>query len=369
MGDDFDPFSLTDGNEPVRTVPAGFYYTDAITDRAVDRIRARSGGPDPFFLYVAYTAPHWPLHALPEDIRKYEDAYRSGWDEVRRARRAREADLGVIDPHWMLPPREPEAGPWQETTHPVWEARRMAVYAAQIDRLDQGVGRILAALRAAGAAEETLVLFLSDNGGCAENVQPDWYDVTTRTRGGRPVRVGNIPGVMPGPEEVYQSYGPAWANVSNTPFRRYKHFAHEGGIATPLIVRWPSRIQRGGEIRKAEVGHVIDLLPTFLEVAGAPYPALRRGQPTIPLEGRSMLSAMLGKPSPLRAPIFWEHEGNRAVRSDHWKLVATKGGPWELYDMSQDRTETQDLGARYPDRVRELAALYEAWAERIGVVR
>lgn len=243
----------------------------------------------------------------------------------------------------------------------------MAVYSAQIDRLDQGVGRILAALREAEAEEETLVLFLSDNGGCAENVQPDWYDVTTRTRGGRPVCVGNIPGVMPGPEEVYQSYGPAWANVSNTPFRRYKHFAHEGGIATPLIVRWPSRIPGGGVIRRAEVGHVIDLLPTFLEITGASYPHIRRGQPTLLLEGRSMLSALIGKPSPPRAPIFWEHEGNRAMRSGDWKLVARRGGAWELYDVSSDRTETRDLAAAHPDRVREFSALYSTWAERVGV--
>ena len=371
VGDYFDPFTLTDGNEPVAMAPPhGFYYTDAITDHAVARIAADAKGSRPFFLYVAYTAPHWPLQALPEDIEKYKETYQIGWDELRTRRRARQVEVGVVDPKWELPPREPESRDWKEAPDHEWEARRMAVYAAQIDRLDQGVGRILKALDDAKAADDTLVLFLSDNGGCMENVEAGWFDVTTATRDGRPVRVGNKPaqgrGAMPGPEEVYQSYGPGWANASNTPFRRYKHFAHEGGIATPFIARWPAAIRRPGAIVRAP-GHVIDLMPTLLELAGGAYPATYHGHAIAPAEGTSLVAALLGRPHEARGPLFWEHEGNRAVRVGDWKLVAENDKPWELYDMSADRSEMHDLAAEQPDRVKEMTTIYRRWADQVGV--
>ncbi len=368
VGDYFDPFSLTEGDEPLRDVPAGFYYTDAITDRAVERVTTRSRSSEPFFLYVAYTAPHWPLHARPEDIEKYRDVYADGWDALRRRRHERQVELGIVDPDWTPAPRDPDVSAWQDAPNREWEAQRMAVYAAQIDRLDQGVGRILKSLDAAGAAERTLVVFLSDNGGCAENLEVSWYDVSTATRQGRAMAVGNRPGAMPGPEEVYQSYGPSWANASNTPFRLHKRFVHEGGISTPFIVRWPAAIRERGKIRSDDVGHVIDLLPTFLDAAGATYPATYEGHRIRPVEGRSLLPAFLGKSGSPARTLFWEHEGNRAVRSGPWKLVARRKGPWELYDLSKDRTETADLSGRLPDKVRELSAAYQEWSQRVGVL-
>ena len=392
VGDYFDPFTLTQDNDPVANVPPGFYYTDAIADRAAERITAEIRGSEkkgelndagdpgrngpawkgteashkPFFLYVAFTAPHWPLHALPEDIARYEKTYAIGWDELRARRHERQITLGIVDPAWKLSPRDAEARAWDEMPNKAWDAHRMAVYAAQIDRLDQGVGKIVKAIDASGAADNTLVIFLSDNGGCAEKVQPDWFDVTSGTRVGQTVHVGNNPDFLAGPETVFQSYGPGWANASNTPLRRYKHFAHEGGIATPLVVRWPAQITRHGEILN-ERGHVIDLMPTFLDLAGGQYPRQFNGHAIDPEEGQSLVAALLSRPHAERGPMFWEHEGNRAVRVGEWKLVAENKKPWELYDMSADRTETHDLSAARPDKVKELEATYQQWADRVGV--
>ncbi len=210
-------------------------------------------------------------------------------------------------------------------------------------------------------------MFLSDNGGCAENVHREWYDVPGKTRDGRVVHVGNDPKFMPGPEEVYQSYGPAWANASNTPFRRFKHWTEEGGISTPFIVRWPEGVKEGGRIERGQVGDVIDLMPTVLELAGATYPANREGHEILPVEGRSLVAALRGG-SVERGPLFWEHEGNRAVRAGDWKLVGGHGEKWQLYNLAEDRTELKDLAGEHADKVAELAGLYEGWAKRCGVV-
>lgn len=366
VGDYFDPFTLTQNNDPVAAVTPEFYYTDAIADQAAERIAENAKTHKPFFLYAAFTAPHWPLQALPEDIAKYENKYAMGWDELRRRRHERQIKLGIVDPRWPLSPRDTEARAWDEMANQGWDAHRMAVYAAQIDRLDQGVGKILNALDTANAANDTVVLFLSDNGGCAEKVQPDWFDINTETRDGRNVAVGNNPTVLAGPETTYQSYGPGWANASNTPFRRFKHFAHEGGIATPLVIRWPAAISHAGTILH-ERGHVIDLMPTFLELANGQYPKQFNGHPILPEEGQSLIPAILLHPHTERPPIFWEHEGNRAVRAGQWKLVAEHNKRWELYDMEADRTETHDLAVAQPEKVKELEVVYRQWAERVGV--
>ncbi|HET6246411.1 MAG TPA: arylsulfatase [Tepidisphaeraceae bacterium] len=366
VDDYFDPFTLTEGNDPLQAVPENFYYTDSIADHAARRITENAKAGAPFFLYVAFTAPHWPLQARPEDIAKYEDAYAKGWDELRLQRHEREKKLGIVDPKWTLSPRDKEARAWDQTPNQKWDAHRMAVYAAQIDRLDQGIGVILKALDDSGSANNTMVIFLSDNGGCAEKVQPGWFDVPSATRSGAAVHVGNNPKFLAGPEEVFQSYGPGWANASNTPFRRYKHFAHEGGIATPFVVRWPAAISQRGAILK-ERGHVIDLMPTFLELAGGKYPASFNNQPIEPMAGQSLVAALLSQPHRERGTLFWEHEGNRAVRDGQWKLVAENNKPWELYDMIADRTETHDLAAERPEKVKELQALYSQWADRVGV--
>jgi arylsulfatase len=355
----FDPFSLVSGNELAVPDSSDYYFTDAITDHAIRTIEGHARSGKPFFHYLAHTAPHWPLHALDREIRKYRRVYRQGWDAIRVQRYRRMAKAGLIEPGWRLAPRDPAVRPWSEAADQEWEAERMAVYAAMTDRMDQGIGRVLAALKRLKLENNTLVLFLSDNGGCAEDVQPHWYDIPSKTRAGKPIRVGNTPAVRPGPEETWLSYGPAWANVSNTPFRLYKHFVHEGGIATPLIAHFPGRFAPAGSLQ-AEPGHVIDLLPTCLMAAGVAPP---KG-----IEGRSLIPLLSRRRSEEQRTLFWEHEGNRAVRRGKWKLVSKYPGPWELYDLERDRTELEDLAAARPDVAADLTVAYDSWAERAQVV-
>jgi arylsulfatase len=243
---------------------------------------------------------------------------------------------------------------WESAAPKEWLARRMAVYAAMVEQMDRGVGKVIGAIEQRGMAKDTLVLFLSDNGGCAEEIGPEGraQHFPRRTRDGRKVRLGNGKGILPGPEDTYASYGLEWAHASNTPFRLFKSFVHEGGIATPFIARWPG-VLRAGTISH-QVGHVVDLLPTLLAAAGA---APR------PLEGTDLFHGDPEKPRTL----FWEHEGHRAVRRGDFKLVAVHGGLWELYDLAKDRTELEDLAASRPELVRELASLYDGWAARSGV--
>jgi arylsulfatase len=244
----------------------------------------------------------------------------------------------------------------------------MATYAAMVAHLDTGVGRIMSELKSKNIATNTLVLFLSDNGACDEIVHPFYYDVPSRTRVGQPVKVGNDDhAVFAGPNDVWQSYGVPWANVSDTPFRLYKHYTHEGGIASPLIVYWPEVITNKGVLTD-QIGHITDLMPTLVEIAGATYPKEFKSKPIYPMEGQSILPALKGQKEGRRAPIFWEHEGNRAIHLGKWKLVSKYPGPWELYDMENDRTELHDLAAKNPFEVTELARLYDQWADRCGVV-
>lgn len=245
----------------------------------------------------------------------------------------------------------------------------MEVYAAQVDRLDQGIGRIVSALEKTGTFDNTLILFLADNGGCAEEVGSRWLGlhITRQTRDGRPVRVGNNPDVMPGPEDTYQSYGVPWANASNTPFRLYKHWVHEGGISTPLVAHWPARIAARGELRSEPV-HLIDVMATCVDIAEATYPKTWRGQAIHPMAGVSLVPAFDGNPLTERA-LYWEHEGNRAIRVARWKLVAKGGkGPWELYDMEADRSEINDLAQRFPGRVEQMAPEWADWPERANAL-
>ena len=364
----FDPFSLVRGNTPIRAEGTNFYYTDALTEQAVADIDRYAGGGKPFFLYVAYTAPHWPLQAPEADIAKYRQRYLAGWDVIRANRHQRQIEKGIVDPKWPLTPRDSRVSAWSEIRDKEWEANRMATYAAMVERLDQGVGQILDRLKAKGVDQHTLVIFLSDNGACAEVVEPGWYDIPSRTRDGRTIKVGNgNHSVFAGPVDVWQSYGVPWANVSDTPFVLYKHFTHEGGIATPFIARWPAAIKNAGGVSR-QLGHVTDLMATFVELAGAIPPPPPDGRPLQPLEGESLLPLFLGQTHERKAPIFWEHEGNRAVRLGQWKLVARHRQSWELYDVAADRTELTNLASSQPEKVMELSALYEAWAKRCNVV-
>lgn len=339
-------------DKPFLPPPERFYMTDAITERAVHYIRSYAKADRPFFLYVAYTAPHWPLHAWPEDIARYQGKYDAGWDKLREQRYDRLVDLGIISPRWPLSPRDPGTWPWEEEQDKGLMSLKMAVYAAQVDRMDQGIGQILQALRDEGILHDSLILFLSDNGACAEG-GPRGQDFWEN-------------GKAPGGPDSYQSYGLSWANASNTPFRRFKHWVHEGGIATPLIVFWPPVIREGGRLTH-EIGHVIDIMPTLLEAAGAEYPREYRGQPILPPEGRSLVPIFRGERWAEPRWIFWEHEGNRAVRYGKWKLVAGHNEPWELHDMEEDRTEARDLAGDLPQIRKELEEAWQAWAERVGV--
>jgi arylsulfatase A-like enzyme len=368
-GSFYDPVTLVRDNTPIRADSESFYYTDAITENAVRFLGEYGPQTAPFFLYIAYTSPHWPLHALPEHIAWHRDRYQQGWDQLRAERHQRMIEMGIVDKRWPLSSRDPRVPPWELAPYKDWEALRMAVYAAQIDRMDRGVGAILAKIKDLGLEGNTLVLFLSDNGGNYEEITPRWNPslfIPHATRDGRLVHVGNDPSVPPGPDDTYQSYGIPWANASNTPFRLYKHFAHEGGIAAPLIAYWPAVITQRN-ILTHQVGHVMDVMATCLDVAGAPYPKTYGGREITALEGNSLLPIFQGHERQPHEAIYWEHEGNSAVRKGKWKLVSKYPDYWELHDMEADRTEQRDLAAQDPARVKEMAALYERWAKRVGV--
>lgn len=337
-------FALDD--RPFGAFDEKFYATDAFTDHAV-RCIEDSPSEQPFFLYLAYTAPHSPLQAHPDDIAKYRGKYREGWDLLRERRRARTIELGLLDAATPLAPRDRRVPAWPEVEDQELEDLKMAVFAAQVECMDRGIGRVVAAIERKGKLDDTLILFLSDNGGDGEHENP----------------TKNVP---PGPKESSYIYGRRWAQVSNTPLRGYKHEMLEGGIATPLVAQWLAVIGAPGITH--EPGHVVDLMATCLDAAGVRYPTTYHGRDILPTEGKSLLPIFrTGKREP-HAALFWEHEGNRAVRQGNWKLVAMDAGPWQLFDLAVDRTEENDRVAAKPEKVRELTALYDEWAQRCGVV-
>ena len=395
-GSYYDPTALTRGNTLISPFndpeydPETFYYTRAISDNAVDFIQDhhQATPEDPFFLYVAYTSAHWPMHALPEDIERFKGKYKEGYAAIRQARYKRMKEMGLIDADWEL---SPQAKQWENVEAKAWEQRCMEVYAAMIYRMDAGIGKIVDSLKKTGQIENTLILFLQDNGGCAEDVgrqgnqrhpnipRPEKPTlpkldksvplqlgvIPTQTREGYPVRMGNK--VMPGAKDTYIAYGEGWANVSNTPFRLYKHYVHEGGISTPLIAHWPKAITRDGELED-QPGHLIDIMATCVDLANADYPKTLNGRTIHPMEGKSLVPVFHDKTIE-RDAIYWEHEGNRAIRMGDWKLVA-KGntGPWELYNMAQDRTEMRNLAEEQPERAKRMAEKWQAWANRCHVL-
>jgi arylsulfatase len=374
-GSFYDPPSLKRGNEPEDPGP-DFYYTTAIGENASQFIgEALDENPDaPFFLYMPFTAPHWPLHAPEDAIAKYKGRYDMGWDALREERLQRMREMGVLDETAGMSDRDQSQLPWEEAPDKEWQARRMEVYAAQIELMDEAIGNVVDTLRERGELDNTLILFLADNGGCAEEARDTWkaYHIPTETYAGEPVAVGNDPSIMPGAEENYQSYGVPWANVSNTPFRYYKHWVHEGGISSPLVAHWPDGITSRGSWTD-QVGHLIDIMATCVDVGGATYPETFNGNAIVPMEGASLAATFTGDAAEGHPEgLFWEHEGNRAVRHGKWKLVSKwskpEDGRWELYDLEQDRSELNDLAADMPDKVAELAGMWEAWADRVGVI-
>jgi len=324
-----------DGHEVPADSPevgAGDWYaTDMFTDWGLRFVDDALGQDKPFFLYVAHGAAHFPLKAPAEVIARHRGRFRDGWDALREARYRRQIELGLIDPAWPLAPRPADVPAWDSLSAADRDRAEaiMAVYAAMIECIDTSVGRLVAGLRDRGVLDDTLILFLSDNGGNGES-------------GPRGIAEGDPIG---GPDSrVF--LGMSWATLANTPFRRYKHFTHEGGIATPLVAHWPAGIaaDRRGRIEHAP-GHVIDVMPTLVDACDAVYPAEYQGHRILPCEGTSLAPTFAGRPLHRWKPIFWEHEGNKAIRSGRWKAVLKHGGPWELYDMRDDRTELHDLAA------------------------
>ena len=388
-GSYFDPNSLTRDNEFI--VPSeNFYYTDAISDNAVKFIESHDS-EKPFFLYLPYTAAHWPMHARPEDIAKYKGKFDEGWDVLRKEKYERLVEMGLIKPEWKLTEKD-GIQDWDEVEDKEWYSSLMEVYAAMVDAMDQGIGRVMNTLDKKGIKDNTLVFFLQDNGGCAEeygfseiistyhkDVDPDvkkpmgknelQTDMEPKyTRDGRPVLKGK--GLKPGGDDTYLAYGKPWANASNTPFRMYKHYVHEGGIATPLIVHWPDGIKAKNEFRN-QPSHLIDIMATCIDVAGATYPKAFNNQPITPLEGTSLTPTFTNKTIENRA-IFWEHEGNKAVRIGQYKLVSmyTKAAEysWELYDLEADRSETNNLIKQMPAKANEMEMAWKKWAKKANVL-
>jgi len=332
----------------------GFFTTDTFTDRAIEYIREPRTGGAPFFLYVAHNAPHWPLQARAATIEKYRGKYRAaGWDQIRERRYNRLREQGVLPATSPLAPRPAALPAWNELSpekQDLWDAW-MAVYAAQIEEMDTAIGRLLTALRETGQEQNTLVLFFSDNGGAAE----------------RPLKT--IEGAALGSRDHYEGYAIDGAHVSSAPFRKTKKFMHEGGISSPLIAYWPAGIPAGRAGKWiADTGHVIDVMATCLDLAGATWPAQWRGSAPLPVQGTSLVPSFTGGKVLRSSPLFWEHEGHRAVRDGDWKLVATFDEPWELYNMATDRTEMNNLATSRPDVLAKLVGKYEGWAASAGVM-
>ena len=391
----YDPRSLTNDNDYVAP-REGFYSTTDFTNYAIQCINEHQTDT-PFFLYLSYMAAHWPMHAPSEAIAKYRGHYDKGWDAMRSARFEKMKKLGLANQEWQMTPRDSFVQAWNEDLpDKAWELANMETYAAMTTLMDEGIGRVVDALEAKGQLENTLILFLQDNGACAEELDwvtmPDEKDIAPLqgeelqtemvppiTRDGKIVKL--MKEAWPGPPEGYTAYGLNWANASNTPFREYKHWVHEGGIATPLIVHWPTKIKEGGSFRK-EPTHLIDIMSTCLDVAGGTYPTKYNGFDIQPMEGKSLVPLFDNQPLD-REAIYWEHEGNRAVRMGKWKLVSKASKKhsfiwdkanelaiqnWELFDMETDRTEMHDVAAAHPAIVKRMADLWLSWAKRTGIV-
>lgn len=389
-GSFYDPGTLMSDNTFIAP-GKDFYLTDAITDNAV-RFIDENPKNKPFFFYIAYTAAHWPLQAPESEVQKYKGVYDKGWDETRKLRFEKLKKLGIISNKAVLTERGVDIPEWKNEPLKDWQVRRMEVYAAMVDIMDQGIGKIISTLEKKGELDNTVLFYMHDNGGCAETLNSNQTEIPLTeeqkrgklyakdsiflgkmpayTRDGEFIRSGK--GVMPGPANTWTAYGEEWANVSSTPFRLYKHFVHEGGIATPLIIHWPEGIKAKGKLR-TQPGHLIDIMATCVEIAGLQYPSNFNGNFIHPLEGKSLVPAFTNKPIN-REFIFWEHEGNRALRMGNWKLVSktqkqrkftpADENAWELYDMEEDPSEINNLALKYPDKVKTMAALWEKEAQR-----
>ncbi len=370
----FDPWTLMEGDRPVFDIPDDYYHTESTSDKSVQYIHEMAETGNPFFLYVAYHAPHWPLHALTEDIDRYRGMYHDGWHALREARYQRQIDMGLFDPETVpLPelqgPRGQAADVWdalaeEERRH---KAELMEIHAAMVDRVDQGVGRIIQALEDTDRLENTVIVFLSDNGASPERYIHPGYDRPSETRDGRPIQYEPPFDNLGGPTS-WPYIGPHWASATNTPFRWWKAESYHGGMLTPLIIHWPAGLGvEAGSITRQR-GHIIDILPTFLEIAGVRYPTDYQGHPINPGDGISLLPVLRGEPHDGHDTLFFEHANHKAVISGDWKAnQLAHTDRWRLYHLANDRTETTDLADRYPSVLAELKQRWQDWAEEVGV--
>lgn len=364
----YNPPSLTrDGKMLPPPEDPDFYYTDSISENAVKYIEGHKEDK-PFFLYVPHVAPHWPIQAPEKDILKNKAKYLAGWDRLAELRIKRMVEKGVLNGSWPLPKDNAEELAWKEIKpeYRDWYAHRMATFAAMVEIMDRGVGLIVESLKKKKILDNTMIIFLSDNGGCAEEIGPKGRakNFPLKTRDGNTIRLGNDPSILPGPEDTYASYGYDWAGFSNTPFREFKSFVHEGGITTPLVIYWKGKVRKGVT---RNLGHVIDILPTCLDIAGVEYPKTYKSHKIKPVEGKSLAKLFTGEMREGNESIFFEHEGNRAVRKGKWKLVRMYKGEWELFNMETDRLETKNLITKKPEIAKDLMKEYSAWTKRAGV--
>lgn len=369
--DFFDPFSLVSGTTSIKDVPKDYYHTDAINDTAATYIREFSKGNKPFFLYVAENAPHWPLQAKPEDIAKYKDTYKVGWDAIREARYKKMVSMGLIDPKTAPLSLRKSTMKWEDNPTKAFDEMAMAVHAAMIDRMDQGVGRIIKTLKETNQLDNTLIIFLSDNGASPEDAMRygPGFDRPSETRAGDKIVYPIYKKVMPGPQTSYTSIGPIWANVANTPYQLAKAQSYEGGVHTPMIAFWPKGITAKKGSYTDQVGHVMDFMTTFVELANAKYPEKYKGNSIKPMQGLSLVPALKGKVSNGHEILFNEHFNASFVRAGDWKMVnLSDDSTWHLYHIKSDKTELNDVAAQHPDKVKELTAKWQAWAKENHVL-
>ena len=344
-------------NEPVNLSDTTFYATDLYTDEAL-RLLDEHDSEKPFFLYLSYTAPHWPLHALPEDIARYEGTYQAGWEAIRQTRYKRLQTLGLISPPTKLSEKNPANRDWSRLSQEEQrqEARLMTVYAAMIDRLDQNIGRLLDYLETSGQLGNTAIFFLSDNGGSTAG----------SLTGGNYGHPRFDPEATPGTPTSFTGYGKSWANVSNTPFRFFKTDTYEGGIASPFVAWYPGHFKSNHIAGSAT--HIVDLMPTIAELAGTNYPDTRNGRAILPAEGTSLVSVLSGEDHLADRQLYFEHMGNSGIVEGNWKLVRSHQQAWELYNLTEDRSETNNLATEFPDQLDALRRKYEQWAEKNRVL-
>ncbi len=359
----FNPFSLVHNETPIKDIPDDFYMTDFITEKSLDLIEEYGNDEKPFFLYVAHTAPHWPLHALPEDIKKYADTYKVGWDVIRDNRYKHMLELGLIDKK-TYPLTENSSGKsWEDCSEKEFEASCMAVHAAMVDRVDQGVGQLIQKLKETGQYDNTIILVLSDNGASPERGYPPGFD---RPGFLKDSTIIDYNSKNPGSATTWNFIGNAWASTANTPFRYWKKESYEGGSATPFIVHWPDGLKGKENTINRGVAHVIDILPTCLELSESAYPTMVNGEKTIPPVGESLMP-LLVEGTAIHDTLYWEHERGRAIRIGDWKMSSLPGQKWELFNLSKDHTESNNLSGEYPEKVDQMNMDWEKWAKGLGI--